>query len=123
MAKVKLGSRECDVDSEVVNANFCGASAADVALLAARMKTGEISRLKTLNLVIFFRFVVCCSAPGLKCVVQNDNQIGDDGAQSIAAAVEGNSSLRELWLVSRFRRIFPAQISENCVFVIELCEG
>ncbi len=35
------------------------------------------------------------------CSVQGGNLIGDDGAKSIAAAVEGNSSLRILGLVRR----------------------
>ncbi len=62
MAKVKLGCEEFDVDSEHINAgdrlnaNFYGVSDADCAAFAARMKTGEISRVKTLNLV---RFIVC----------------------------------------------------------------
>ena len=51
MAKVKLGTKEFDVGSEVIHATRCGVSAADCAELAARMKTGEISRVKTLKLV------------------------------------------------------------------------
>ena len=51
MAKVKLGTKEFDVGSEGINASGCGVSAADCAELAARMKTGEISRLKILYLV------------------------------------------------------------------------
>jgi hypothetical protein len=35
----------------------------------------------------------------LTCAVQSGNQIGDVGAKSIAAAVEGNSSLQMLDLV------------------------
>ena len=54
MAKVKLGSKEFDVDSEVIDASGCGVSDADCAAFAARMKTGEISRVKTLNLVSCF---------------------------------------------------------------------
>ena len=59
MAKVKLGSKEFDVNAEEIYANSCGVSAADLALFAARVKTGEISIVKMLYLVIFFRF---CSA-------------------------------------------------------------
>ena len=51
MAKVKLGTREFDVDSEGIDARNCGVSDADCAELAARMKTGEISRVNILNLV------------------------------------------------------------------------
>jgi hypothetical protein len=54
MAKVKLGWAEFDVDSEEIVANGCGVSSADVAVFATRMKTGEISRLKILYLVICF---------------------------------------------------------------------
>ena len=54
MAKVKLGSKEFDVDSEEIDASSCGVSDADCAAFAARMKTGEISRVKTLNLVSCF---------------------------------------------------------------------
>ena len=51
MAKVKLGTKEFDVDSEEIHARNCGVSDADCIELAARMKTGEISRVKTLYLV------------------------------------------------------------------------
>ena len=54
MPKVKLGSKEFDVDSEEIYASGCGVSAADCAAFAARMTTGEISRVKTLYLVGFF---------------------------------------------------------------------
>ena len=58
MPTVKLGSKEFDVDSEEIKANFCGVSAADCVAFAARMTTGEISRVKTLSLVSFFFVVV-----------------------------------------------------------------
>ena len=51
MAKVKLGSKEFDVDSERIDASGCGVSDADCAAFAARIKTGEICRVKTLDLV------------------------------------------------------------------------
>ena len=51
MAKVKLGTKEFDVGSEVIDARNCGVSEADCIELAARMKTGEISGMKKLNLV------------------------------------------------------------------------
>ncbi len=51
MAKVKLGTKEFDVSSESIFACAIGVSDADCIELAARMKTGEISRLKNLNLV------------------------------------------------------------------------
>ncbi len=54
MANVKLGSKEFDVNAEKIDASRCDVSAADLALFAARVKTGEISRLRKLSLVIFF---------------------------------------------------------------------
>ncbi len=54
MAKVKLGSREFyNVDREEIDARACGVTDADCATLAARMKSGEIRRLKILVLVRF----------------------------------------------------------------------
>jgi hypothetical protein len=54
MPKVKLGRKEFDVDSEEIDAYGCGVSAADCVAFAARMTTGEISRVKKLILVSFF---------------------------------------------------------------------
>ena len=54
MAKVKLGSRIFNVDSEEICANHCGVAAADCVALAARMKSGEMRRLKILDLVRLF---------------------------------------------------------------------
>ena len=54
MAKVKLGRKEFDVDSEEINAVHLGVTAADCVALAARMKSGEIRRLKKLWLVRLF---------------------------------------------------------------------
>ena len=51
MAKVKLGTKEFDVSSEEIAATSSGVSDADCIELAARMKTGEISRVKKLSLV------------------------------------------------------------------------
>ena len=51
MAKVKLGMKEFDVSSESIYACGIGVSDADCIELAARMKTGEISKVKILNLV------------------------------------------------------------------------
>ena len=56
MAKVKLGSKEFDVNSEEIMAGGCGVTVADCAAFAARMKTGEISRVKKLDLVRFVFF-------------------------------------------------------------------
>ena len=54
MAWVKLGWKEFDVDSEVIHANGCGVTAVDCVALAARMKSGEMRRLKKLHLVRLF---------------------------------------------------------------------
>ena len=54
MAKVKLGSKEFDVDSEEIYALGCDVTDADCVALAARMKSGEMRRLKKLHLVRLF---------------------------------------------------------------------
>ena len=61
MARVKLGSETFDVDSEDIRAYGCGVTAADCSALAARMKTGEISRVNYLVLVRFISvlFLLC----------------------------------------------------------------
>ena len=59
--KVKLGRKEFDVDSERIDASDCGVSHADCVAFAARMRTGEISRVKILNLVSFFVVWLCFS--------------------------------------------------------------
>ena len=110
MSKVKLGSKEFDVDCEEINAYGCGVSVADCIALAARMKTGEISRVKKLNLVRFFSvlFLFCFLAVFpvsslLNCIdSQGENNIGDDGAKAIAEALRSNSSVQRLYLVSWF---------------------
>jgi hypothetical protein len=56
MAKVKLGSKEFDVDCEEINAMRCNVTDADCVALAARMKSGEMHRLKRLWLVRLFVF-------------------------------------------------------------------
>ncbi len=56
MATVKLGSKKYRVDSEEIHARLCEVSAADCTAFAARMKTGEISRVKKLDLVRFILF-------------------------------------------------------------------
>jgi hypothetical protein len=54
MARVKLGRKGFDVDSEEANASSCGVTDADCVALAARMKSGEIRSLKGLFLVRLF---------------------------------------------------------------------
>ena len=60
MAKVKLGRKEFDADSEEINGVGCGVTDVDCVALAARMKSGEMRRLKRLHLVrlfsVFFKF-------------------------------------------------------------------
>ncbi len=55
MAKVKLGSKEFHLDSEEIDASGCGVSDADCVAFVrfVAFATGEISRVKTLNLVSF----------------------------------------------------------------------
>ena len=59
MAKVKLGSREFDVDSEVMDARGCGVTDEDCIALGERMKSGEIRKVKKLFLVRCMFFIVC----------------------------------------------------------------
>jgi hypothetical protein len=54
---VKLGCKEFDVDSEQIDAGSFGVSDADCVAFAARMQTGEISRVKKLYLVRLNVFV------------------------------------------------------------------
>jgi hypothetical protein len=56
MAKVTLGNYEFDVGSEEISAISCGVTDADCVAFAARMITGEISRVKRLFLVRFIVF-------------------------------------------------------------------
>ena len=110
MPKVKLGRKEFDVDCEEIYATSCGVSPADCAALAARMKSGEISRVKKLDLVRFFSvlFLFCFLAVFpvsslLNCIdSQGGNNIGVDGAQAFAEVLRSNSSVQALWLVSWF---------------------
>jgi hypothetical protein len=54
MAWVKFGGMEFDVDSEEIDASSCGVTDADCVALAARIKAGEMRRLKNLDLVRLF---------------------------------------------------------------------
>jgi hypothetical protein len=60
MAKVKLGRKEFDVDSEVIDARGCGVTDMDCVALAERMRSGEIRRVKILILVRLFSIIFCC---------------------------------------------------------------
>jgi hypothetical protein len=99
MAKFWLGRKEFDVDREEIIAQSCGVSYADCAALAARMKAGEISKVKTLNLVrfffefcffsIFFHFVGAqsyffASTPLTLIAWQRGNHLGAEGAIAVA---------------------------------------
>ncbi len=54
MAKVKLGSKEFDVDCEEIVAVNCGVSDAECVALGERMKGGEFQTVKRVVLVSFF---------------------------------------------------------------------
>ncbi len=64
---MKLGNKQFDVDCESISACYCGVTAADCAALAARMKSGEMRRLKDLFLVRLFSvlFSFCYNFPHL----------------------------------------------------------
>ena len=72
MAKVKSGSKEFDVDSEEIDASGCGVSDAECAAFATRMKTGEISRVKTLVLVSCF--VLFCRNTNMSFAARQPNR-------------------------------------------------
>jgi hypothetical protein len=65
MAKVKLSGREFDVDSEDISASCCGVTDADCVALAARIKAGEMRRLKNLDLVRLFSVLLNFPHPHL----------------------------------------------------------
>ena len=50
--------------------------------------------------------------------MQRDNRIGDDGAKSIAAAVEGNSSLQYLNLVRCSLVLFMLNYASVSLFIV-----
>ena len=56
MAKVKLGSKEFDVDCEEIVAGSCRVSDEECVALGARMAGGEFQRVKEVHLVSFFLF-------------------------------------------------------------------
>ena len=69
----------------------------------------DISSLQNLSLVrqtfcnfpAEFEFLFYGDASGVTCAMQARNQIGGDGAKSIAAALKVNNSLWKLYLVRR----------------------
>ena len=60
---------------------------------------GLVRRTLLVLFLLKLRFFWYRGALELTCAEQGFSQIGDDGVKSIAAAVEKNSSLRELHLV------------------------
>ena len=102
MSLIKLGSIFFSIDSEQIDASGCGVTDAECVALGARRELGEFKRLKILKLVILF--VLCiCSVHRIvfaNSVVQNNNNIGDEGAKAIGAALQVNTSVQELILVS-----------------------
>ena len=95
MAKVKLGSKEFDVDYEVIDAGGCRVSDEECVALGARMKGGEFQRVKTVYLVSIFVLLLLGTEP-----LQWDNKIGDAGASSLGEGLKCNSSVQTLNLVS-----------------------
>jgi hypothetical protein len=95
MAKGKLGSTEYAVDCEVISAHKCGVSDEECVALGTRMKSGEIQRVKMLELVSFFLLLLLRTEPLQQC-----NNIGNAGASSLGEGLKCNSSVRELHLVS-----------------------
>jgi hypothetical protein len=103
MSQIKLGSKYFSIDSEEIDASGCGVTDAECVALGARIASGEFKRLKILKLVILF--VLCiCSVHRIvfaDSVVQGDNKkIGVEGAKAIGAALQVNTSVQQLHLVS-----------------------
>jgi energy-converting hydrogenase Eha subunit B len=102
MSQIKLGSKSFSIDSEEIDASGCGVTDAECVALGARMASGEFKRLKILKLVILL--VLCiCSVHRIvfaDSVVQYNNKIGVEGAKAIGAALQVNTSVQELNLVS-----------------------
>ena len=102
MSQIKLGRKYFSIDSEEIDASFCGVTDAECVALGKRMASGEFKRLKILNLVILF--VLCiCSVHRIvfaDSVVQGYNNIGVEGAKAIGAALQVNTSVQVLILVS-----------------------
>ncbi len=69
MAKIKLGIKEFDVDSDVILASGCRVSYAECVALGARISDGEFRYLRGLRLVRFFRacYVFAASVSGNVC--------------------------------------------------------
>jgi hypothetical protein len=67
MAPVMLGTKEFRANFEEIDAVNCGVTFADCTALAARMKTGEISRVKILDLVRFFFCFACAVVLRVLC--------------------------------------------------------
>jgi hypothetical protein len=105
MAQVKLGIWKFDVDCECIDVRDDVVTDAECVALAARMKSGEMRRLKELILVSLFSvvFVVFVeflpSRPLIRIISQHGNGIGADGARAIADAMRTNSSVQYLSLV------------------------
>ena len=100
MAKVKLGRKEFDVDSEKIHACWCGVTAADCVALAARMKSGEMRRLKILYIVRLFSVSLNFSHLHLSSALFHSTTITSaTTARATADAIRTNSSVRELYLV------------------------
>jgi hypothetical protein len=95
MAKVKLGSKEFDVDCEGIFAGGCRVSDEECVALGARMKGGEFQRVKIVKLVSFFVLLLLGAEP-----LQGGNKIGDAGASSLGEGLKCNSSVQKLNLVS-----------------------
>ena len=95
MAKVKLGSKEFDVDCEEIWARGYGVSDEECVALGARMKGGEFQRVKRVYLVSFFVLLLLGTEP-----LQVRNNIGDAGASSLGEGLKCNSSVHKLHLVS-----------------------
>ena len=105
MAKVKLGRKQFDVDSEQINAWLwcyirglrCAGRAHEIGRDA---QTEETMACEIIFIIISVGFVEFPPSPPLiRIISQSSNIIGDDGTRAIADAVRTNSSVQLLGLV------------------------
>ncbi len=92
MAKVRLGRKEFDVDSEEIIAWGCGVTDADCVALAARMKSGDIRRVDTLQLVRFLSVLFPFSS--IFRILTSDIELFYSNSISSATTAPGRSLTR-----------------------------
>jgi Leucine-rich repeat (LRR) protein len=104
--EVKLGRKQFHADCDYIDCVQCNVSDADMAVFAARSKTGEFSRVK--EMILGGNQIGNAAAKSIAAAMNDisslqslslaNNRIGDAGAKAIAEALKENSSLQKLYL-------------------------